>query len=301
MDEAIDVIGVGALNVDRLYLVDKIAHSGEEVAIKNMLEAPGGSSANTIAGLARLGIKTGFIGKVGNDGEGEYILNDFKKENVDISGIQKDEGMTGIIIGFVDEKGERALYANPGVNDYLEMDSNAIEYAKNARYLHFASFVGERSYGAQLKLMDNLSDVKISFAPGMLYAKKGLKELELIIENTSLLFLNKDEAELLTGWDYKRGAEQLLEIGAEIVVVTLGEKGCYITTSDDHHLVKAYKISVVDTTGAGDAFAAGFLYGVLMEEDLETCGQLGNWVATHCIKNVGAREGLPYKKDLKKF
>ncbi|MFQ5975409.1 MAG: carbohydrate kinase family protein [Candidatus Hydrothermarchaeales archaeon] len=301
MDEAIDVIGVGALNVDRLYLVDKIAHAEEEVAIKSMIEAPGGSSANTIVGLSRLGIKTGFIGKVGNDTEGEYILNDFRKENVDASGIQRAEVMTGVIIGFVDEKGERALYANPGANDHLDMDETAIEYAKKAKFLHFASFVGERSYGAQLKLMETLSDVKISFSPGMLYAKKGLKELDLIIENTSILFLNKDEAELLTGWDYKRGAEQLLEIGAEVVVVTLGEKGCFITTSDDHHLVKGYKIKPTDTTGAGDAFAAGFLYGILMEEELKICGQLGNWVATHCIKNVGARDGLPYKIDLKKF
>ncbi len=301
LDEALDVIGVGALNVDRLYLVDKIADAGGEVAINSMVEAPGGSSANTMVGLARLEIKTGFLGNVGSDTEGEFILNDFMNENVDVLGIHRAEGTTGIIMGFVDEKGERALYASPGVNDYLNMDSAAIEYAKNVKFLHFASFVGEKSYSAQLELMESLSDIKISFSPGMLYAKKGLKELDLIIENTTILFLNKDEAELLTGWDYKRGAEQLLEIGAGVVVVTLGEKGCFITSSDDYHLVKGYKVKAVDTTGAGDAFAAGFLYGVLMEEELELCGRLGNWVAASCIQNVGARDGLPYKNDLKRF
>jgi len=301
LDETIDVIGVGALNVDSLYLVDKIANAGDEVAIKSRVDAPGGSSANTMVGLARLDIKTGFLGNIGRDTNGEFILNNFRTENVNVLGIKRAEGTTGSIVGFVDKKGERALYANPGVNDHLDMDTTAIEYAKNAKFLHFASFVGEKSYDAQLKLMESLSDIKISFSPGMLYAKKGLKELDLIIENTAILFLNKDEVELLTGWDYKRGAEQLLEIGAGVVVVTLGEKGCFITSSDNYHLVKGNKVNTVDTTGAGDAFAAGFLYGVLMGEELEMCGKLGNWVAASCIQNVGARDGLPYKNDLKRF
>jgi ribokinase len=266
-----------------------------------MIEAPGGSSANTIVGLSRLGIETGFIGNVGNDTEGEYVINDFKKENVDTNGIQMSDGLTGIVIGFIDNKGERTLYANPGLNDHLNMDDQALEYAKRAKILHLSSFVGEKSYDAQLKLMESLSDTKISFAPGMFYAKKGLKELDIIIENTSFLFLNKEEVELLTGWDYKKGAEHLLETGAKIVAVTLGDKGCYVTSADDFHFVKSNKVKAVDTTGAGDSFAAGFLYGVLMDLDLETCGRLGNQVAARCIQFPGARDGLPYKNDLKKF
>ena len=134
MDEQpLDVIGVGALNVDKLYLVNKIAQPGQEVAIKSMVEAPGGSSANTIVGLSRLGIETGFIGNVGNDTEGEYLINDFRKENVDTNGIHMSHGLTGIVIGFIDNKGERTLYANPGLNDHLNMDDQALEYAKRAK------------------------------------------------------------------------------------------------------------------------------------------------------------------------
>lgn len=299
--DGMDVIGIGALNFDKLYFVDKIARGGEEVAIIGAMEAPGGSSANTIVGLARLGLKTGFIGKVGNDEEGEFILDDLKKEGVDLGGIEKSEGMTGVIIGLIDKRGERALYANPGVNDTLRMDKRAIMYAKKAKFLHLASFVGERSYKAQIELLEELSNVGISFAPGMLYAKKGLNELELMIDKTSVLFLNRRETELLTGWDYRKGAENLVELGAEIVAVTLGKEGCYITSPDGYHFVKAYPTKVVDTTGAGDAFATGFLYGLITEEDLKTCGKLGNWVASKCIEKEGAREGLPYNKDMKEF
>jgi ribokinase len=297
----IDVIGVGALNWDKLYLVEEMAKGRNEVPIKSISESPGGSAANTICGLARLGLKTGFIGKVGEDAEGEFIIHDLQKEGIDTSHVIKASGRSGIIIGIVDRQGERALYVHPGVNDTLRLNEINLLYAKSARLVHLSSFVGERSYNTQKKLMKKLKDTRISFSPGMLYARKGLDTLQLLIQNSEVIFLNRDEVKLLTGKEYKKGAGDLIELGAKMVAVTLGKEGCYIAKAGESYPVKAYSTKVVDTTGAGDAFATGFLYGLLAGKNLEVCGRIGNWAASRCISKMGARDGLPYKKDLERF
>jgi len=293
-----DVIGVGALNLDRLYLVERIARGGEELPVKKIKEAPGGSAANTIVGLARLGIETGFVGRVGDDGEGERMLDDLGREGVDVGGVVRCEGRSGIIVGIVGKSGERALYAYPGVNNELRMNEDSIDYAKKADILHFSSFVGERSYAAQKGLIEELEEVKLSFSPGMLYAQKGLEELEALIERSHVVFVNEEELQLLTGCDVEGGVEALLEAGCGTVAVTQGAGGCLCVTRDEAHSIGALETEVIDTTGAGDAFAAGFLYGLIKGKGLEKCGSLGNFVAARCISSLGAREGLPRADEL---
>jgi ribokinase len=110
---------------------------------------------------------------------------------------------------------------------------------------------------------------------------------------------NAGELELLTGIaDYRRGAEAILEKGVKVVAVKLGSRGCYVTDGKQSHNVEAFKVSVVDTTGAGDAFCAGFLYGLIKHKNLEECGRTGNFVASGCTTRMGARAGLPKLKDL---
>jgi ribokinase len=139
----------------------------------------------------------------------------------------------------------------------------------------------------------------LSLDPGELYARKGAM-LDPIIEKTSVLMPNLSELELLTKTaDHRKGAEVLLKKGVEIVAVKLGSKGCYVTDSRENHNIEPFKVKVVDTTGAGDAFCAGFLYGLISEKSLYECGRLGNFVASRCIVKMGARPGLPYLKDLK--
>ncbi len=292
-----DVVGIGALNYDRLFKVSKIACGDEEEFIKDFSEECGGSAANTIVGLARLGLKTGFIGNVGDDYEGKKILDCFVQENVDISMIKIKKGKSGVVFGFVDESGERALYVHPGVNDYLSIGEEEIEYINKAKFVHMSSFVGENSYKEQKKLVNKIK-AKISFAPGMLYAKKGIEEIKAIIEKSFVVFLNRREIELLTGMGYVEGSKLLLDIGAKVVVVTLGKEGCIINGDIK---VEGFKTKVVDTTGAGDAFAAGFLYGIIRGYSLKKCGLIGNKVASMCISKVGARQGLPREKDIKDF
>ena len=289
-----DVVCFGALNMDKLYRVNRIAREDEESFITDIQERPGGSAANTAVGLARLGLKVGFIGKVAEDREGKLLLKDFEDEGVDTHGIiVSKQGRSGNVMGYVDKKGDRALYVDPGVNDSLEYEEIDLQCAESTQFLHLTSFVADTPFHAQIALLKHLSDVKISFDPGELYARRGLTTLKPMIEKSFVMFPNENEVKLLTGKNYERGAEVLLNAGASIVVVTLGRRGCYVTDGKETHLVEPYKVAVVDTTGAGDAFCAGFLYGLIKNEDLHKCGKLGNFVASRCLQKVGAREGLP--------
>src|SRR4030066_2571120 len=131
-----DVVGFGALNVDKLFKVNRIAGAEEESSILAHSETCGGSAANTIVGLARLGCKVGFVGKVANDRGGELLLEDFRKEGVDTAGvIRAKQGESGQVMGFVDEKGERALYIDSGVNDTIAQEEAKRDYVGQRGFL----------------------------------------------------------------------------------------------------------------------------------------------------------------------
>jgi ribokinase len=296
-----DAVGFGGLNVDKLFKVDKIATANEETFVVDFKEACGGSAANTIVGLARLGCKVGVIGKMADDREGKMLLEGFRREDVDTNGITiAKHGRSGIVIGFVDKKGERALYVDPGINDTIEFDEINKEYAFKTEFLHLTSFIGEKSFQTQKKLVEILpANVKVSLDPGELYARKRTV-LEPIIKKTFVFMPNAKELEILTGTtDYRKGAQVLLKKGAKIIAVKHGSKGCYVTDGKEEHFIEAFKANVVDTTGAGDAFCAGFLYGLISGKSLYECGKIGNFVASRSIMKMGARDGLPRIEDLK--
>src|SRR5512139_3888649 len=290
----LDVIGFGALNVDTLLKVDKIAGAEEESFIYDYTEACGGSAANTIVGLARLSCKVGFIGKIAGDHEGQLQIECFKAEGVDTNGIiQAAKGKSGVCLGFVDKKGARALYINSGVNDTIEFRELQAPYLTNSQFIHLSSFVGEKSFRAQKKLLSYLPDaVKISFDPGSLYAQKGFSAIEPIIQNSYVMMPNELELQLLTGErEVPKGAAALLDAGVKIVAVKLGAKGCYVTNGEEKRTIQPFKVPVIDTTGAGDAFNAGFLYGLIQDKTLAECGRIGNFVAAQSVTKMGARAG----------
>ena len=297
---SLDVVCFGALNVDRLFMVDKIAKADEECFVTNFEEHPGGSAANTAVGLARLGVKTGYIGKVAIDNEGRFLLQSLEREGIDTTGVVISEiGRSGVVMGYVDPKGERALYVAPGVNNSLTSREVDPEYVSSAKFLHLTSFVGEEPFKAQINLLENLPErVKVSLDPGHLYASKGLEKLRPLIRRLFVFMPNERELRAITGKGLYEGTEVLLEEGVKMVVVKLGKRGCYINDGEKSLHIKAYEVDVIDTTGAGDAFCAGFLYGLLKNKGLRECGILGNFVASRCITRMGARDGLPHLSEL---
>ncbi len=314
----IEVIGLGALNIDNLYRVERIIDDGEAM-LEDAKSFPGGSAANTIYGLARLGVKTGFAGVVGDDTEGRILLDDFGKIGVDTSQIRVKPGArSGSVLCLSDTLGRRSLYVLPGANSLMTEDDLDLGYLNRAGMLHLSSFADNGQFKVLLKLVDSLDrSVKLSFAPGALYASRGLKVLAPILRRTDILFLNRDEVKRLTGKDIRVGAEICLGEGCKIAVVTLGRgmelksenKGShgmatavgYIRDSHGEYLVEPpgrEEASDVETTGAGDAFSTGFLYGLLKGKTLEECGQAGHIAARFSMAELGARAGLPTPEQL---
>ena len=311
--DSIRVVGFGAMNLDALYQVQSVL-ADNETTIKEHQLLPGGSAANTIYGLAKLGISTSFIGAVGTDKEGELLLQDLREVGVDASQIKvKEHAKTGSVLGLTDSHGNRALYVAAGANSLLAREDISLEHIEQAELIHLSSFADDLQFELQKWVVSNLpQSVKISFTPGALYAIKGLKALAPLLSKTYLLFLNQNELCQLTGEDVPVGAESCLKQGCHIVAVTLGKgtkleigKGashrtviavCYIRDSHNEYVIESDSqniVSEVDTTGAGDAFATGFLYGLLKGKNREECGRIGNIVARFSITKVGARQGLP--------
>jgi len=337
----IEVIGIGAINIDCLCQVKELVTDSETV-MEHIKTAPGGSAANTIYGLAKLGIRTGFIGSIGDDAEGKASVRDLEAVGIDTSQVQIKKGeKTGYALCLSDKLGRRSIYVLPGANNMLEWKDVSLTYLNQAKIVHLSSFVEDKQFSIQIKLVEKLSNsVKISFAPGVLYAIKGIKALSPLLSRTHILFINREEIEQLTGKDFTTGAKECLQLGCEIVVVTLGKglasESGKIFTSYICHGKKEYKIesrlrhceafplrhcevlpfrhceervsrsperskgdeaipgeAQPEATGAGDAFAAGFLFGFLKGGKLEQCGQLGDRMARYAMSKAGAREGLP--------
>jgi len=178
----------------------------------------------------------------------------------------------------------------------------SIDYASATRLIHLSSFVGSSPLEAQIALLNRLEDtVTVSFDPGEIYARKGVQAIRSILERTDILLLNEREVTLLTNGDIRSGADSLLALGPHLVVVKMGDKGCYATDGRQHLHEDVLQRDVVDTTGAGDAFNAGFLYGYICQLPLWQCLQAGTFTAAECIIQVGARNGLPAQEDVTRF
>ena len=299
-----EIIGFGALNVDKLYSVDKIVSYDEESFITDETDTPGGSAANTIVGLSRLGCSTSIIGKIAEDEDGDLI-----EYNLAINGvytnnlIYSERGSTGKCIGFVDKNGERCLYISPGVNDEIEIGEINPLNIMRCKIMHYTSFVGD-SFKTQIELLEKLNkETLLSFDPGILYVEKGFDELKPILERTDILLINESELRLLCNdndADLKELSINLLDLGIDTIVVKQGSKGAFAINNSEECFAEAYECEAVDTTGAGDSFNSGFLYSFLKGYDLEKSCKIGNWVASRAIQGFGM-DKFPTAKELDEF
>jgi ribokinase len=257
----------------------------------------GGSAANTVVALARMGYSTGFLGVAGKDEEGRFLLGSMN--GVDVSHVKKYK-RSGMCIAMLKE-GERSLLGLPNANDFFSFNEDDLGFLNSAKFVHLSSFAADSALSMQKQLVNMLDDnVYVSFAPGERYARRGLKQLAEIIERSRILFVNEREVSLLTGSDAREGSKALLELGPAVVACTMGSNGSTITTRNVSFDVPAKKTVVVDTTGAGDVYAAGFLASYLDGANLETCGQIASAAAAFSIASYG-RDGYPDERFLRKY
>lgn len=286
---ALDAIGFGSLNLDefrevpRAFLVEHGLEPGREyvrdlewfervypaLAREGTLRAcdPGGSAANTIAALAKMGWVTGFYGSTGVEDAAALRLTDLgARENLRIALHGIPAGRCLSLIDAADVHRDRALVILPNANDLAAREVIDTAYFESARWVHLTSFVSSGPLEAQIQLVERLhGPTRISFDPGAVYVAKGFAALEGILRRSSVLFAAEEELCALTGEvDLQQGATGMLELGVGMVVVKMGASGLRCFTPDrviDQPAIAARQ--VVDRTGAGDVAAAGFLGGMI--------------------------------------
>lgn len=318
-----DAIGFGALNVDLIYHVENIGplrdlgiewSPGREVLkgnedfkqLRDVLDtfatkierSGGGSAANTVFALSKMGFQTGYIGKVGTDSEGDFLLQ--RLEDVDTSRVRRG-GLSGSCLILLDQTRDRFIFLFSNCNDDLREEEIDIPYLSNAHYLHMSSFSGPLPFKAQLEAARALSkSVCISFDPGELYARRGIEKLSPLLEHCKILFVTEEEIEMMTKMDYRAGAAILLKTGPELVVCKRGPFGSHVFKASIDFDVPAEEVDVVDSTGAGDVYDAGFLAGLLLRFPLERCALLATRAAAKSITGYG-RDRYPDRAFIDAF
>jgi sugar/nucleoside kinase (ribokinase family) len=297
-----DAILIGAAAVDMVVTVDSHPRKDEIALARSYNVFAGGSVANVAVGLARLGLKVGFIGKIADDEFGKLLIDEFKKEGVDLTNlIVVKGGRTAATFIAVDSKGDRVIYALGG-DALIENPSELkTDYLAKTKLLYIGEAFPEVALTA-IKLARR-GGAKVVYSPGGIFSSFGLSYLKNIVKESDIMILSRREIELLTeGKGFVEAAKLLISLGPRAVIVTLGERGSAVIENGTVEMIPAFKAEkVVDTTGAGDAFTVGLLYGTLRGWDLKRAALLGNRVAIEKIRHLGPRSGLPSRNELQRI
>jgi len=275
---------------------------GSKIAIDTIEFSIGGGGTNTGVGFSRLGLKTAYLGKIGNDESARKILELLKKEKVNFIGVI-DKTTSGHSIILDSHEHDRTILTYKGPSDKLKFKE--INKKKlNTKWFYFASAMNQ-TLQTQKKLAEfaKKKNIKIAFNPSEYEAKLGLKKLKKILENTNVLILNRQEAEILTKKkSYKNIFKRLSVFGIETICITDEKRTIYTYHNHNVLTIKPSKIKVVESTGAGDAFASGFLTGLIKKQDIEFALKLGLADSESVIRHHGSKNKLlKYNEALKKI
>lgn len=276
---------------------------GSKLKLNNILFETGGGGTNTSVGFSRLGLKTACICKVGDDSAGDHIVEELKKEKVDISfvirSISREESETGYSAILEDKSGERTILLHSGANANIK--KREIDFSKlKTKWIHLAPLHGE-----SINIIDSIvkyandNKIKISINPSANWLKKRKWN---ILKKCDVVILNLEEGKILTKETSKGKIFQKLYANLSgIIVLTMGKEGCIVSDHKKVYDVGIYRSKVIDTLGAGDSFSVGLIYGLITEKTLKTAINYGNLNATSVLKYVGAKKGLLRKTQLKRF
>jgi len=287
-----DILNEYNLPKGSMQLVDKsfVTEFAKRINEFNISIASGGSASNTIHGLANLGVDTGYIGKIGLDNFGEIFKNDMNKNNVHPHLLTGNEE-SGRAITFISPDTERTFATYLGAAIEMKPDELSSDLFKNFDILHIEGYLVQDN-----KLIEKAiktakkCDLKVSLdLASYNVVEANLNFLKKIVKDyVDIVFANEEEAKIFTGEEPCEAVNIISEM-CEIAIVKVGEKGSYIKTGEENIQVGIRKANVIDTTGAGDLYAAGFLYGLINNMSLLKCGEIAALLAGKVIEVIGPK------------
>ncbi len=305
-------------------LVDLVATSpGPLSHVRGFVKALGGEGANVAVGLARLGSHVRFVGRVGADAFGTFLVEELSKNGVDTRGIVFDKRhKTRLAFVSLSNDGERdfEFWEKEPAGEQLETADIDFSAVAASRIVNIAPllFMKEPARSTAFEIAERIRDIGgvVAFDANVRLslwksAAEARRVLSLMARRASILRLNADEANFLTGEaDLDRAARKLRASGPHLVAITLGAKGSYVQTASVRTFVRGFKVKAVDTTGCGDAFFAGLLHGIaatgrpagtLSEEELTSICRFANAVGALTARKRGGAAAIPYPKHVARF
>jgi sugar/nucleoside kinase (ribokinase family) len=285
-----------------MTLIDEYRAEHLYSAFGNTREVAGGSSANTMAGLASLGAKGNFAGKVKRDRLGDAFASSMRELGLNYTTAPADGGpQTACCLIAVTPDGQRSMNTYLGAaREFAVTDLNESDIAgSDILYIEGYLWDAPAAKAASLRAIDiaKKAGTKVAFTlsdPFLMGRYRG--EFLELLSHLDILFANEEEAKALFEVEDFDDVLQAFKPMNKIAAITRSEKGCVIARGSEVHVIEAAPVArVVDTTGAGDQFAAGFLFGLTHNRGLADCGRLGALAAAEVISHYGARPEVPLK------
>ena len=294
---------IGSLNMDLVVNVDTMPKPGQTIIGSNFKEVPGGKGANQAVAMTRLNGNVSMIGKVGEDGFGQTLINSLKNDKVDTTYIQTSKGATGVALITVDKNAQNSIVVSPGANFEVKEDDidNNIEAIKNSDIVVLQLETPLNTIKYALNKAKELNKYTI------LNPAPAVKLDDEIIKNVDLLTPNETELEIISGVsieteeDIQKAAQIMIEKGVKELIVTLGSKGSLYINKEKSMFKKAYKVEAVDTTAAGDSYTGALAVALSQDKNIEDAMDFASKVGALSVLKEGAQSSLPTIEDVKNF
>jgi sugar/nucleoside kinase (ribokinase family) len=279
----------GSMQLVDTQVASKLAEAANKL---NRNFASGGSAANTISALARLGIETAFVGKVSDDEYGAAFSSDMRNHQVHpLLIVDKKDKMSGFCTVFISPDGERTMATYLGVASELNTDNISDELFKGHDIFHIEGYLlqnQEKKKKAILTAKKQGLEVSLDLASYNI-VEENRDFLHNIIENhVDIVFANEEEAVAFSQQSIDDSVSYLAE-RTKIAVVKVGSKGSFIMKGKQKEVIMPFPANCIDTTGAGDLYASGFLYGYVREYELQQCGKTGSYLAAKIVEEIGTK------------
>ncbi len=292
-----DVVGLGLCTHDYIAVIPHMPEFETSVKVMAASEQGGGPAATATVAAARLGTSAAFIGKVGDDNSGRFIIQEFQRDDVDVKYVQEEAAASSAYITCLVEEssGARAFISRPATVSPLQLGAAELEIIGTAKFLH----IDTQWPAANLIAAEAANKAGTMVAMDASYWEPARPLLSLVdILIPSRFFFHAAGL----GDDPLIAARKLLEYGPREVVITLGAEGCACANADECFLLSAFHVEpVVDTTGCGDVFHGAYIAAKLQGYDMRRSAQFASAAAAMKATKIGGRRGIPTLPELRRF